>query len=94
MPGTAMPPGLLLLRPLEALYRRQVTPSGGRRRSGNGRCQLSVPVIVVGNVTLGGTGKSPLVAWLARYLSRAGLSSRAFSPVAMAAQRRLSAAGR
>jgi tetraacyldisaccharide 4'-kinase len=31
-----------------------------------------VPVVSVGNLTLGGTGKSPLVGWLARTLSDAG----------------------
>ncbi len=32
------------------------------------------PVVVVGNLTVGGTGKTPLVAWLAERLSRRGLS--------------------
>jgi tetraacyldisaccharide 4'-kinase len=32
----------------------------------------SVPVISVGNLTLGGTGKTPLVAWVARTLQAAG----------------------
>jgi tetraacyldisaccharide 4'-kinase len=36
------------------------------------RPQLPVPVIVVGNVTVGGTGKTPVVVWLARQLRAAG----------------------
>jgi tetraacyldisaccharide 4'-kinase len=33
---------------------------------------VPAPVVVVGNITVGGTGKTPLVAWLARQLSEAG----------------------
>lgn len=33
---------------------------------------LSVPVIVIGNIHVGGTGKTPLVIWLAEQLKRAG----------------------
>ncbi len=33
---------------------------------------LPVPVIVVGNISAGGTGKTPLVAWLARELAAHG----------------------
>ena len=34
--------------------------------------QASLPVISVGNLTVGGTGKTPIVAWLARHLSGQG----------------------
>ena len=36
------------------------------------RCRPAVPVIVVGNLTVGGTGKTPLVIWLLDRLTRAG----------------------
>ena len=44
------------------LYRLRVMPS----------TSLPVPVIVVGNITVGGTGKTPLVIWLANFLHQAG----------------------
>ena len=34
--------------------------------------RLSVPVVVVGNLTVGGTGKTPLVVWVANYLKEQG----------------------
>ena len=40
----------------------------GLRRS----VRLPVPVLIVGNLTVGGTGKTPLVAWLATELRRRG----------------------
>ncbi|GMQ90342.1 MAG: tetraacyldisaccharide 4'-kinase [Gammaproteobacteria bacterium] len=33
---------------------------------------LAVPVVVVGNITVGGTGKTPLVIWIARFLQQCG----------------------
>lgn len=43
---------------------------------------ISVPLIVVGNITLGGTGKTPLILALARYLAaqghRPGIVSRGY----------------
>lgn len=41
-----------------------------------------IPVVVVGNVTVGGTGKTPIVAWLSKHLSargyRPGIVSRGY----------------
>ena len=34
--------------------------------------RFPVPVIIVGNITVGGTGKKPLVIWLANWLSQQG----------------------
>ncbi|MGD2118365.1 MAG: tetraacyldisaccharide 4'-kinase [Chromatiales bacterium] len=43
---------------------------------------LEVPVVVVGNITAGGSGKTPLVVWLAKYLKakgyRPGIVSRGY----------------
>lgn len=52
--------GALRLR--AAAYRTGLLPSH----------RLPVPVISVGNIVLGGTGKTPVVAWLARYLMERG----------------------
>lgn len=35
---------------------------------------FSIPVIIVGNISVGGTGKTPLVIWLADYLKKQGYS--------------------
>jgi tetraacyldisaccharide 4'-kinase len=36
------------------------------------RVRLPVPVVIVGNVSVGGTGKTPLVLWLAAFLRERG----------------------
>ena len=44
--------------------------------------RVAVPVIVVGNITVGGTGKTPLIIWIAEYLMaqgyRPGVVSRGY----------------
>jgi tetraacyldisaccharide 4'-kinase len=42
------------------------------RRGWRRAVRLPVPVVVVGNLTVGGTGKTPLVLWLVQRLRRAG----------------------
>jgi len=37
------------------------------------RVKVGAPVVVVGNLTVGGTGKTPLVAWLSSHLAACGL---------------------
>ncbi len=72
-----------LLFPLSLIYglaisiRQKLYSTGIFKRS-----SVSVPVIVVGNITVGGTGKTPLVIWLANYLQQrnwnVGIISRGY----------------
>ncbi len=69
--GQTQPIGLL---PLSYLFRaavslRRLAYLKGWKRSE----RLPVPVIVVGNLTVGGTGKTPLTIWLAEFLRVSGL---------------------
>lgn len=63
-----------LLLPLTALFwllsaiRRRLFQLG-LKKSYN----ISAPVIVVGNITVGGTGKTPFVIWLTQHLIKQGL---------------------
>ena len=62
---------LAFLAPLSWLYRS--IAEARRRAAWDARdASLPVPVIVVGNITAGGTGKSPLTAWLVSELVSAG----------------------
>jgi tetraacyldisaccharide 4'-kinase len=60
--GVSVPYGLVI-GCRNAAYDRRLLPIGG----------AGVPVVSVGNLTLGGTGKTPLVAWLARAVAAHGL---------------------
>lgn len=67
-------PALALLRPLEALYRCVVTRKRARFVRGESTSyRAPVPVIVVGNITVGGTGKTPMILWLIEHCRRQGL---------------------
>ncbi|MCL1980854.1 MAG: tetraacyldisaccharide 4'-kinase [Proteobacteria bacterium] len=52
----------LAMRLRESLYRRGILPS----------YRFEVPVVSVGNLTMGGTGKTPMVQYLARLLQEHG----------------------
>lgn len=72
--GGGPPPWWTL--PLEALYRRVVEARTRRfRNDPSAVVRLPVPVVVVGNITVGGTGKTPLIVALAR-----AMAARGFSP--------------
>ena len=67
-------PALALLRPLESLYRRVVKGKRERFLAGQGDVyKAPVPVIVVGNITVGGTGKTPLILWMIEHCRLRGL---------------------
>ncbi|RON74262.1 tetraacyldisaccharide 4'-kinase [Pseudomonas chlororaphis] len=67
-------PALKLLQPLEWLYRRVVVRKRERFLAGESNVyQPSVPLVVVGNITVGGTGKTPLILWLIEHCQRSGL---------------------
>lgn len=67
-------PALIILRPLEWLYRWLT----GRRRAAfvAGRREIyraPVPVVVVGNITVGGTGKTPMILYLIEHCRARGI---------------------
>ncbi|MGB8634925.1 MAG: tetraacyldisaccharide 4'-kinase, partial [Rhodanobacteraceae bacterium] len=61
------------MRLCESIYRRITVLRGRAYQRGLLRTQqLPVPVIVVGNITVGGTGKTPLVIALVEHLRARG----------------------
>ena len=63
----------ILLLPLTAVFGLAVVLRRGLYRIGLRRTYRAVcPVIVVGNITVGGSGKTPLVIWLAHWFAEQG----------------------
>jgi len=66
-------PDTIFLPPLSALYSGIIKARAGLYRRNLLRVsKLHAPVISVGNITTGGTGKTPLVEWIARLLADQG----------------------
>ena len=68
-------PWSVLLLPLSFIYGASIQLRAAAYRFGALQCsEVGVPVIVVGNLTVGGSGKTPLVIRLVQLLARAGFS--------------------
>jgi tetraacyldisaccharide 4'-kinase len=64
----------ILLLPLSALFWLIATLRRTAYRIGILRSRtVGVPVVVIGNITVGGTGKTPFVVWLAEVLKARGI---------------------
>lgn len=67
-------PAHLILYPLALLFGAVVALRRHAWRAGWLRSvRLPVPVVVVGNISVGGTGKTPLVLWLVHWLRAQGM---------------------
>src|SRR4051812_48574661 len=63
-----------LLTPAETLYAGVVAARGKLYDWGVfGAEEFSVPVLSIGNLSVGGTGKTPVAAWFARQFSERGV---------------------
>ena len=65
---------LILLWPLSMIYRLVVVLFRKKHQSNNKLQKLAVPVIVIGNIAVGGTGKTPLLIALANILRNKGIN--------------------
>ena len=62
---------LVLLRPLSWLYRFGFCLNQGLYKTGIKKVYTApVPVMVIGNITVGGSGKTPLLIQLVKYLQQ------------------------
>jgi tetraacyldisaccharide 4'-kinase len=64
-----------LMSAAEPVYRAIVTLRNHRFDAGTGVRRLPRPVVSIGNITAGGTGKTPVVRWLCEQLHGRGLHS-------------------
>jgi tetraacyldisaccharide 4'-kinase len=73
-------PWVRCLSVLTPLYRLGLERA--KKRATKQRIELPVPIVVIGNITIGGTGKTPLIMFLAKALEqrgrRVGIVSRGY----------------
>jgi tetraacyldisaccharide 4'-kinase len=62
----------IVAAPFEMLYRAGVAARNRRFARGRGVETVDIPVVSVGNLTVGGTGKTPFSAWIVRLLVASG----------------------
>lgn len=88
-------PVAFILLPLTGLYCILSRLQRYRSKTKQVKADRSVPVIVVGNISVGGTGKTPMVIWLAEFLLSQGYSpgivSRGYGGVPELEPRRVTA---
>ncbi|MDF1809994.1 MAG: tetraacyldisaccharide 4'-kinase [Phycisphaerales bacterium] len=61
-------------RPLSWLYRVGIGFENRRYNQGIGVSKLDIPVISVGNLSAGGTGKTPMVHWVVKIVQEMGVT--------------------
>lgn len=66
------PAPALLAAPIEPIYRAVVARRNAGFDRGRRVSRLSAPVVSVGNISVGGTGKTPMVMWCVRALRASG----------------------
>ncbi|HHJ19999.1 MAG TPA: tetraacyldisaccharide 4'-kinase [Gammaproteobacteria bacterium] len=88
-------PVAFLLLPLAGLYCLLSRFQRYRLEKKQIRAARSVPVIVVGNISVGGTGKTPMVIWLAEFLFAQGFNpgivSRGYGGIPQSVPKRVTA---
>lgn len=77
LPGTTVPTAPTLLPrwitgPMARIYAREIGRRNARFDEGRGVTRLDRPVISVGNLSAGGTGKTPMVRWVVGVLTARG----------------------